>query len=74
MYDQIKTQLDGVSEMSDEQVAELQNSIMSEFDKVEGEDPTPETVDAMTSLADSLDIVRGELARREALAEQLAAQ
>ena len=60
--------------MSDEQVAELQNSIMSEFDKVEGEDPTPETVDAMTSLADSLDIVRGELARREALAEQLAAQ
>jgi hypothetical protein len=28
----------------------------------------------MTSLADSLDIVRGELSRREALAEQLAAQ
>ena len=74
MYDQIKTQLDGVSELSDEQVAELQTTIISEFDMVEGEDPTPETVDAMTTLADSLDIVRGELARREALAEQLAAQ
>ena len=74
MYDQIKTQIDGVSELSDEQVAELQTSIISEFDAVEGEDPTPETVDAMTTLADSLDIVRGELARREALAEQLAAQ
>ena len=74
MYDQINTQIDGVSELSDEQVAELQNTIISEFDAVEGEDPTPETVDAMTALADSLDIVRGELARREALAEQLAAQ
>lgn len=74
MYDQIKTQLDGVAELSDEQVAELQTTIISEFDMVEGEDPTPETVDAMTALADSLDIVRGELARREALAEQLAAQ
>ncbi len=74
MYDQIKTQLDGVAELSDDQVAELQNAIISEFETVEGEDPTPETVDAMTTLADSLDIVRGELARREALAEQLAAQ
>jgi len=74
VYDQIKTQLDGVAELSDEQVAELQSTIISEFDVVEGEDPTPETVDAMTTLADSLDIVRGELARREALAEQLAAQ
>jgi len=74
VYDQINTQLDGVSELSDEQVAELQATIISEFDAVEGQDPTPETVDAMTALADSLDIVRGELARREALAEQLAAQ
>lgn len=74
MYDQIKTQLDAVSELSDEQVTELQSSIISEFETVEGEDPTPETVDAMTTLADSLDIVRGELARREALAEQLAVQ
>ena len=74
MYDQIKTQLDAVSELSDEQVTELQSNIISEFETVEGEDPTPETVDAMTTLADSLDIVRGELARREALAEQLAVQ
>jgi hypothetical protein len=41
---------------------------------VEGEDPTPDTVDAMTSLADSLDIVRGELSRREALAAELASK
>ena len=71
--DQIKTQLDSLADLSDEQVAELQAEIVSQFELVEGEDPTPETVDAMTSLADSLDIVKGELARREALAEQLAA-
>ena len=74
MYDQIKTQLDTIAELSDDQVAELQGEIVSQFDVVEGEDPTPETVDAMTSLADSLDIVKGELSRREALAEELAAR
>lgn len=74
MYDQIKTQLDTIAELSDDQVAELQADIVSQFEMVEGEDPTPETVDAMTSLADSLDIVRGELSRREALAAELAAK
>ena len=72
MYDQIKTQLDTITELSDEQLAELQADIVSQFEMVEGEDPTPETVDAMTSLADSLDIVRGELANREAMAAELA--
>ena len=74
MYDNIKTQLDSLADLADEQVGELQSEIVSQFEAVEGEEPTPETVDAMTSLADSLDVVRGELARREALAEQLAAQ
>jgi chemotaxis protein histidine kinase CheA len=71
--DQIKTQLDTITELTDEQVTELQNEIVSQFESVEGQDPTPETVDAMTSLADSLDIVRGELSRREAQAQELAA-
>jgi hypothetical protein len=74
VYDQIKTQLDTIAELSDEQVAELQADVVSQFEMVEGEDPTPETVDAMTSLADSLDIVRGELSRRESMAAELAAK
>lgn len=74
MYDQINAQLDGLADLTDEQISELQNEIVSQFEMVEGNDPTPETVDAMTSLADSLDIVRGELARREAQAEELAAK
>ena len=72
MYDQIKTQLDAITELGDEQLAELQADIISQFEAVEGEDPTPETVDAMQSLADSLDIVRGELSNREAQAAELA--
>jgi len=74
VYDQIKTQLDTISELGDEQLAELQADIISQFEMVEGEDPSPETVDAMTSLADSLDIVRGELSNREAMAAELAAK
>ena len=72
--DQIKSQLDTLTELADEQVAELQSSIISQFEAVEGEEPTPETVDAMTSLADALDTVRGELSRREVLAAELAAK
>jgi hypothetical protein len=72
VYDQIKTQLDSIAELSDDQVAELQADIISQFEAVEGEDPTPETVDAMTSLADSLDMVRGELSNREAMTADLA--
>ena len=61
-----------LSELNDEQVAELQTAIVSEFETVEKEDPTPQTVDAMTSLADMLDTVRGEVTRREAQAQELA--
>lgn len=74
MLETIKTQLDTISELSDDQLAELQADIISQFEMVEGEDPSPETVDAMTSLADSLDIVRGELSNREAMAAELAAK
>jgi len=66
--------LDTIADLGDEQVAELQASIVAEFETVEGMDPTPETVDAMTTLADMLDTVRGEVKRREAQAEELTAR
>ena len=72
--DQIKSQVDNLSELSEEQLAELQTAIISEFETVESQDPSAETVDAMTSLADMLDTVRGETKRREAAAEELAAR
>ena len=72
--DQIKLMIDQLSELNEEQLAELQTAIVSEFETVEKEDPTPQTVDAMTSLADMLDTVRGEIKGRAAAAEELAAR
>lgn len=72
--DQIKSQMDSLSELSDEQVSELQAAIIGEFESLEANDATPESVDAMTSLADMLDTCRGETKRREVLAAELAAK
>ena len=72
--DQIKQMLDTLTELSEEQLADLQTAIVNEFETVEKEDPTPQTVDAMTSLADMLDTVRGEIKGRAAAAEELAAR
>ena len=72
--DRIKGMLDSLSELDDKQVIELQSEIVSEFETVEKQDPTPQTVDAMTSLADMLDTVRGEVKRREAAAQELTAR
>jgi chemotaxis protein histidine kinase CheA len=70
--DRIKEMMDQLAELDDKQVAELQKMIVSEFETVESEDPTPQTVDAMTSLADMLDSVRTELKTREAAVQELA--
>ena len=72
--DRIKQMLDTITELTDDQVAELQSEIVAEFETVEGQDPTPQTVETMTSLADMLDNVRGEVKRREAQAEELTAR
>jgi hypothetical protein len=66
------SQVDQLAELSDEQVMGLQEAIIGEFESYEAQDTTPETVDAMTSLADMLDTVRGEVQRREVAAEELA--
>ena len=70
--DQIKESFDSLAELSDDQVTELQNNIIKEFESVEKEDPTPQSVDAMSSLADMLGTVQGEFKRREAAVQELA--
>ena len=70
--EQIKSQVDNLAELGDDQVTELQQAIISEFEAFESQDISPETVDAMTALADMLDTVRNEIQRREAEAEELA--
>jgi hypothetical protein len=70
--DRIKQMLDTITELTDDQIAELQTAIVTEFETVEGSEPTTETVDAMTTLADMLDTVRDEAKRRDAQAQELA--
>jgi len=72
--DQIKQMMDQLSELDNDQVTDLQNQIIKEFEAVEKDDPTPQTVDAMSSLADMLDTVRGEFKRREAAVQELASR
>ena len=70
--DQIKESFDSLAELTDEQVTELQNKIIKEFESVEKEDLTAQSVDAMSSLADMLGTVQGEFKRREAAVQELA--
>ena len=72
--DQIKSQVDNLAQLSEEAIAELQQAIVTEFDSVSSAEPTAESVDAMTTLADMLDTVKGEMKRREAANEELAAR
>lgn len=70
--DRIKEMMNQLAEMSDEQVTELQDLIVSEFEMVEKEEVSSQTVDAMTSLADMLGAVRSESTQREAAIQELA--
>jgi chemotaxis protein histidine kinase CheA len=72
--DNIKSQLDNLADLSDEQVGEVESSIVAQFDSFAEADLSAQTVDAMTELADMLDTVRGEVSRREAQREELAAR
>jgi chemotaxis protein histidine kinase CheA len=69
--DQLKDRLDSLADLEDSQVSEFQKEIISEFESVEKQELTPQTVDAMTSLADMLDSVNSEIKRREAQAIEL---
>ena len=70
--DRINEMMDQLSELGDEQLAELQSTIIGQFETVEAQDPSQESVDTMTSLADMLDAVRAELGQRESAAAELA--
>lgn len=52
--------LDRLGELSDQELQELEDSILNEFGSLEDGDVTAQSVDAMTQLADALDAVRTE--------------
>lgn len=72
--DQIREGLDRISELSDEELKSLEDSVVAEFETVESQDPTREIVQAMTDLADAADAIRGEKEARVQEAAELAQQ
>jgi chemotaxis protein histidine kinase CheA len=70
--DRIKEMMNQLAELGADQVTELQEQIVAEFEAVENEEPSSQTVDAMTSLAEMLEAVRGEVKQREAAVQELA--
>lgn len=69
--DRIKEMLDRLSELSEEELTELEGLIVTEFKTVEKADATPQSVDMMTELADAVDTVRSEKTTRQQQAAEL---
>jgi hypothetical protein len=72
--DEIQGMLDRLPELSDAELGTLETQIVSAFESAEAKDISRESVAEMTSLADSMDAVRAERARRDTEAADLAAQ
>lgn len=69
--DQIRDSLGRLGELSNEELDQLTDGIVSAFESAEAEDLSQQTVDAMTELAAALDAVREEKSRREEQVREL---
>jgi hypothetical protein len=69
--DSITEQLSQLQELADEQLSELENSVLAEFDSTEAQDLSPQTVDKLEQLANAVEAVRTEKSRRVAAMEAL---
>jgi hypothetical protein len=72
--EKIQELLGRLADLTDAEIAELEGLVLSEFDSVESQDPTNDSVEQMVSLADALDEVRGETSRRSESADALSAK
>lgn len=70
--DQIRESLDNISDLSDDDLDALENSVVSEFKTVQSQDPTREVVTNMIQLADAADSIRSEREKRTAESAELA--
>lgn len=69
--DEIKSMLDRLSSLSEQEMSDLEANILSEYETVASQEHTPESVDSMFALADALEAVRTEQANRVAAATEL---
>jgi hypothetical protein len=70
----IRGMLDRLPELSEAELSDLEEKIIQSFGTVEAQEISRESVAEMTFLADSVETVRAELAKREAEKAELAAQ
>lgn len=69
--DRITEQLSQLQELSNEELAELEESVLNEFSTTESQELTSQTVSTLTQLADAVEAVRTEQARRATEAQAL---
>lgn len=69
--DQIRETLGRLAELSDEELEQLTDSIVTEFESAESQELSSEVVDSMTELASALEAVKAEKSRREEEAAEL---
>lgn len=74
--DNILTKLEAISELSEDELKSLKESVFSEYQSIRPDEDTAytvEIVDTLNQLADAKDAIDGELANRVQLAAELAA-
>lgn len=72
--DRITEQLSQLQELSNDELAELEEAIHNEFSTTQQQELTSQSAAVLTQLADSIEAVRSEQARRATEAEALQAQ
>ena len=70
--DRITEQLSQLQELSNEELAELEEHVLNEFSATESQELTSQSVSQLTQLADAVEAVRSEQARRATEADALA--
>lgn len=60
----IKASLTGINELTDDELASLETEIVDTFGNIDQENPTQQSVEQMTELADGMDLVTAEKSRR----------
>jgi len=69
--DEIKSSLDRLQSLNEQEMSDLEAKILSEYETISSQEHTPESVDSMFALADSLEAVRNEQANRVAATKEL---
>lgn len=72
--DSIRENLDRLSDLSEDELKSLKDSVVTDFKTAETQDLTPEVVQTMTELANAKEAITSEMSNRVAQAAELSAQ